>query len=61
LTFTAVACAQLSALLPRLFRQAFEAYFELKRQGLSNAKHLAQWPATMETYTDFRRDEKRYV
>ena len=32
------------------FRQAFEAYFELKRQGLSNAKHLAQWPATMETY-----------
>jgi len=32
------------------FRQAFQAFFELKRQGLSNAKHLAQWPATMETY-----------
>jgi integrase len=32
------------------FRQAFDAFFELKRQGLSNAKHLAQWPATMETY-----------
>src|SRR6476646_2819428 len=32
------------------FRQAFEAYFELKRQGLSNAKHLNQWPSTMETY-----------
>ena len=25
-------------------------FFELKRQGLSNAKHLAQWPTTMETY-----------
>src|SRR5262249_45481306 len=32
------------------FREAFQEFFELKRQGLSNAKHLAQWPATMETY-----------
>jgi integrase len=32
------------------FRQAFDAYFEIKRKGLSNAKHLAQWPSTMEMY-----------
>jgi integrase len=32
------------------FRQAFQGFFELKRQRLSNAKHLAQWQATMETY-----------
>ena len=32
------------------FRQAFEAYFSVKRQQLSNAKHLKQWPSTMETY-----------
>ena len=32
------------------FRQAFEAYFENKRLQLSNAKHAAQWKATMETY-----------
>ena len=30
--------------------QAFDVFFELKRQGLSNAKHLNQWPATMESY-----------
>jgi hypothetical protein len=32
------------------FREAFETFFELKRKGLSNAKHLMQWPATMATY-----------
>ena len=32
------------------FKQAFDAYFEIKRKSLSNAKHLAQWPSTMETY-----------
>ena len=32
------------------FRQAFEAYFRVKRKQLSNAKHLKQWPSTMETY-----------
>ena len=32
------------------FRQAFETYFALKRKQLSNAKHLQQWPSTMETY-----------
>jgi integrase len=32
------------------FRQAFEAFFAVKRQALSNAKHLAQWPSTMATY-----------
>ena len=30
------------------FRQAFADYFRVKRQQLSNAKHLAQWPSTME-------------
>jgi integrase len=32
------------------FRQAFEAYFEVKKKSLSNAKHLKQWPSTMQTY-----------
>jgi integrase len=32
------------------FRQAFDVMFDLRQQGLSNAKHLKQWPATMETY-----------
>ena len=32
------------------FRQAYQAFFEMKRRSLSNAKHLAQWPSTMETY-----------
>ena len=32
------------------FRQAFEAYFCVKSKQLSNAKHLKQWPRTMETY-----------
>ena len=32
------------------FRQAFDSFFQLKRQSLRNAKHLAQWPSTMETY-----------
>ena len=32
------------------FRQAFDTYFALKRKQLSNAKHLRQWPSTMETY-----------
>src|SRR5215831_3495802 len=32
------------------FRQAFDAFFHLRQQSLSNAKHLKQWPATMEAY-----------
>jgi integrase len=32
------------------FREAFESFFAVKRQALSNAKHLAQWPSTMATY-----------
>jgi integrase len=32
------------------FREAFDTFFDLSRQGLSNAKHLKQWPATMQTY-----------
>ena len=32
------------------FRQAFETYFSVKCKQLSNAKHLKQWPRTMETY-----------
>jgi len=32
------------------FRQAFEIFFALKRKGLSNAKHVMQWPSTMATY-----------
>ena len=32
------------------FRQAFEIFFESKRKSLSNAKHLAQWPSTVERY-----------
>ena len=32
------------------FRQAFDIYFGLKRQQLSNAKHLKQWLSTIESY-----------
>jgi hypothetical protein len=32
------------------FRQAFETMFELRKEQLSNAKHLNQWSPTMETY-----------
>jgi integrase len=32
------------------FKQAFEQFFKLKRQQLSNAKHVKQWPATMQAY-----------
>jgi integrase len=32
------------------FRQAFEKYFDHKRKQLSNAKHLKQWPSTMERH-----------
>ena len=32
------------------FRQAFETMFELRKKALSNAKHLQQWPSTMEAY-----------
>jgi integrase len=32
------------------FRSAFELFFATKRKSLSNAKHAAQWPSTMETY-----------
>ena len=32
------------------FRQMFEISFEQRQKQLSNAKHLAQWPSTMEAY-----------
>lgn len=32
------------------FRDAFDRYFEVKRRTLSNAKHIAQWEATMASY-----------
>lgn len=32
------------------FRAAFEGYFEMKVQQLSNPKHVAQWRSTLETY-----------
>ncbi len=32
------------------FRQAFDIYFDLKHQQLSNAKHLKQWQSTIERY-----------
>ncbi|MDZ4789875.1 MAG: tyrosine-type recombinase/integrase [Hyphomicrobiales bacterium] len=32
------------------FRNAFECYFDMKEQQLSNPKHAAQWRSTMETY-----------
>jgi integrase len=32
------------------FRKAFVAFYAVKRQSLSNAKHVAQWQSTMETY-----------
>lgn len=33
-----------------MFRDAFDGYFEMKEQQLSNPKHAAQWRSTMETY-----------
>ena len=32
------------------FRRSFDTYFENKKKGLGNAKHLAQWVTTMETH-----------
>jgi integrase len=32
------------------FREAFEGYFEMKEQLLTNDKHKAQWRSTMESY-----------
>jgi integrase len=32
------------------FRAAFEAYYTVKRESLSNAKHRAQWQSTMGVY-----------
>ena len=32
------------------FEEAFRTYFEVKQHTLSNAKHLKQWPSTMEAY-----------
>jgi integrase len=32
------------------FRAAFDGYFEMKEQQLSNEKHKAQWRSTMEAY-----------
>ena len=33
-----------------LFKDAFEAFFELRRQQLSNGKHVQQWRNTMRDY-----------
>jgi integrase len=35
---------------PETLREAFEVLLALKKKQLSNAKHLAQWPSTMEQY-----------
>ena len=32
------------------FQGAFEAFFEIRRQKLSNGKHVKQWETTMQTY-----------
>ena len=32
------------------FRDAFEAFFEIRRQHLSNGKHVQQWQNTMRDY-----------
>ena len=32
------------------FRQAFDAFFAVRKQQLGNGKHIAQWTTTMETY-----------
>ena len=32
------------------FREALDAYFEIKEQQLSNGKHAAQWRSTMQAY-----------
>jgi len=32
------------------FKNAFEAFFELRRQQLSNGKHIQQWRSTMRDY-----------
>jgi integrase len=35
---------------PVTFRAAFESYFEMKEQQLTNDKHKGQWRSTMEAY-----------
>ncbi len=35
---------------PVTFHQAFDSYFEMKAQQLSNPKHAAQWQSTMEAF-----------
>jgi hypothetical protein len=35
---------------PVRFGAAFESYFEMKEQQLSNPKHVAQWRSTLEAY-----------
>ncbi|MEQ1647042.1 MAG: integrase arm-type DNA-binding domain-containing protein [Hyphomicrobiaceae bacterium] len=32
------------------FKTAFETFFEIRRQKLSNGKHVKQWETTMQTY-----------
>jgi Arm DNA-binding domain len=43
---------RIAAAAPRSvsFRDAFDGYFEIKEQQLSNGKHTAQWRATMSAY-----------
>ena len=43
---------QIVAAAPRsvTFRDAFDGYFEMKEQQLSNDKHKAQWRSTMQAY-----------
>ena len=42
--------AKLDAARAMTFRQCAEAYIEAHKPGWSNAKHAAQWPATLATY-----------
>ena len=43
--------AKLDAAKAMTFRQCADAYIEAHKTGWSNAKHAAQWPATLTTYT----------
>ena len=49
--------AKLDAAKAMTFRQCADAYIEAHKTGWSNAKHAAQWPATLTTYplSDLRR------
>jgi integrase len=44
------AAAKLAAAKSMTFRQCAEAYIEANKSSWANAKHAAQWPATLGTY-----------